>query len=120
MIFEGIGDWQLSRFKADPENHGKVMDRGLWRYTRHPNYFGECLIWWGFSLFALAAGAWWTVVGPLLLTYMLLKFSGVTLVEQTIVERRPAYREYITRTNAFIPGMPKQGMYASHSRKQTS
>jgi steroid 5-alpha reductase family enzyme len=65
MIFEGVGDWQLSRFKADPANHGKVMDRGLWRYTRHPNYFGECLIWWGFSLFALPAGAWWTVVGPL-------------------------------------------------------
>lgn len=113
MIFEGIGDWQLSRFKADPENRGKVMDRGLWRYTRHPNYFGECLIWWGFSLFALPAGAWWTVVGPLLLTYMLLKFSGVTLMEQTIVERRPAYRAYIVRTNAFIPGTPKQGMQAS-------
>ncbi len=112
MIFEGIGDWQLSEFKAGPENHGKVMDRGLWRYTRHPNYFGECLIWWGFSLFALAAGAWWAVVGPLLLTYMLLKFSGVTLVEQTIVDRRPAYRAYITRTSAFIPGMPKQDMYA--------
>jgi len=112
MIFEGVGDWQLSRFKADPANHGKVMDRGLWRYTRHPNYFGECLIWWGFSLFALPAGAWWTVVGPLLLTYMLLKFSGVTLVEQTIVERRPAYREYIARTNAFIPGPTKQGMQA--------
>jgi steroid 5-alpha reductase family enzyme len=113
MIFEGIGDRQLSRFKADPENRGKVMDRGLWRYTRHPNYFGECLIWWGFSLFALPAGAWWTVVGPLLLTYMLLKFSGVTLMEQTIVERRPAYQAYIARTNAFIPGPPKQGMQAS-------
>jgi steroid 5-alpha reductase family enzyme len=113
MTFEGIGDWQLSRFKADPENRGKVMDRGLWRYTRHPNYFGECLIWWGFFLFALPAGAWWTVVGPLLLTYMLLKFSGVTLMEQTIVERRPTYRAYIARTNAFIPGTPKEGMQAS-------
>lgn len=120
MIFEIIGDRQLSRFKADPENHGKVMDRGLWRYTRHPNYFGECLIWWGFFLFALSAGAWWTAVGPLLLTYMLLKFSGVTLMEQTIVERRPAYREYIARTNAFIPGPPKQGTHAQISRKQTS
>ena len=103
MIFEGIGDWQLSRFKADPANHGKVMDRGLWRYTRHPNYFGECLIWWGFYLFAVTAGAWWTVVGPLLLTYMLLKFSGVTLVEQTIVERRPAYRGYIDRPMPSFP-----------------
>jgi steroid 5-alpha reductase family enzyme len=113
MIWEGVGDWQLSRFKADPANHGKVMDRGLWRYTRHPNYFGECMIWWGFYLFAVPTGAWWTVVGPLLLTYLLLKFSGVTLVEQTIVERRPAYRGYIARTNAFIPGPPKQGMLAS-------
>lgn len=119
MIFEGIGDWQLSRFKADPANRGKVMDQGLWRYTRHPNYFGECLIWWGFFLFAMPSGAWWSVVGPLLLTYMLLKFSGVSLVEQTIVERRPAYREYIARTNTFIPGPPKQGTYAPISRKQT-
>lgn len=113
MIFEGVGDWQLSRFNADPANHDKLMDRGLWRYTRHPNYFGECLIWWGFFLFALPAGAWWTVAGPLLLTYMLLKFSGVTLVEQTIVERRPAYRGYISRTNAFIPGPLKQPMQAA-------
>jgi len=120
MIFECIGDWQLSQFKADPENHGKVMDRGLWRYTRHPNYFGECLIWWGFALFALPAGAWWTVVGPLLLTYLLLKFSGVTLMEQTIVERRPGYREYIARTNAFIPGPPKQGTHAPISREHSS
>ncbi len=120
MIFEGIADWQLSQFKADPENHGKVMDRGLWHYTRHPNYFGECLIWWGFYIFAVPTGAWWTLVGPLLLTYLLLKFSGVTLMEQTIVERRPAYREYIARTNAFIPGPPKQGTHASISRKQTS
>jgi steroid 5-alpha reductase family enzyme len=113
MIFEGIADWQLSRFKADPENHGKVMDRGLWHYTRHPNYFGECLIWWGFYIFAVPTGAWWTLAGPLLLTYLLLKFSGVTLMEQTIVERRPAYREYIAHTNAFLPGPPKPGMEGS-------
>jgi steroid 5-alpha reductase family enzyme len=113
MTFESIGDWQLSHFKADPQNHGLVMDRGFWRYTRHPNYFGECLIWWGFFLFALSAGAWWAVAGPLLLTYLLLKFSGVTLMEQTIVERRPAYRAYIARTNAFIPGPRKQGIQAS-------
>jgi steroid 5-alpha reductase family enzyme len=120
MIFESVGDWQLSRFKVDRANDGKVMDRGLWRYTRHPNYFGECLIWWGFYLFAAPTGAWWTAVGPLLLTYMLLKFSGVTLMEQTIGDRRPAYREYIARTNAFIPGPPKQDTYAPISRKQTS
>ncbi len=108
MLFETVGDWQLARFTSDPANRGKVMDRGLWRYTRHPNYFGECLIWWGFYVFALPVGGWWTIVGPLLLTYMLLKFSGVTLLEQTIVERRPGYREYIKRTNAFIPGPPKK------------
>lgn len=115
MIFEGVGDWQLSRFKADPSNHGKVMDRGLWRYSRHPNYFGECLIWWGFFLFALSGGAWWAFAGPLLLTYLLLKFSGVTLMEQTIIERRPAYRDYIARTNAFLPGPQKPGIQASVS-----
>jgi steroid 5-alpha reductase family enzyme len=109
MTFESIADWQLSRFKANPANQGKVMDRGLWRYTRHPNYFGECLIWWGFYLFAVQAGGWWTAAGPLLLNYLLLKFSGVPLVEHTIVERRPAYREYMARTNAFIPGPPRQG-----------
>lgn len=113
MLFEGIGDWQLSQFKADRENHGKVMDRGLWHYTRHPNYFGECLIWWGFYLFAVSTGAWWTIAGPVLLTYLLLQFSGVTLMEQTIIERRPAYREYIAQTNAFLPGPPKHGMEGS-------
>ncbi len=107
MTFEVVGDWQLSRFKADPANKGKALDRGLWRYTRHPNYFGESLVWWGFYLFALPSGAWWTIAGPLLLTYMLLRFSGVALMEETIVERRPEYRDYIARTNAFFPGPPK-------------
>ena len=114
MLFETVGDWQLARFKANPDNRGKVMDRGLWRYTRHPNYFGECLIWWGFYLFALSSGAWWSIVAPLLMTWLLLKFSGVTMLEETIVERRPAYREYIGRTNAFLPGRPKPA--ASHSK----
>ncbi len=107
MTFESVGDWQLSRFKADPANKGKVLDSGLWRYTRHPNYFGECLVWWGFYCCALSTGAWWTIVGPILLTYMLLRFSGVALMEETIVERRPEYRDYIARTNAFFPGPPK-------------
>ena len=107
MGFETIGDWQLARFKADPANRGKVLDHGLWRYTRHPNYFGEALIWWGFYLFAVSAGAWWTLPAPLLMTWLLLKFSGVVLLEQTISERRPAYRQYIESTNAFIPGPRK-------------
>lgn len=104
MFFEAVGDWQLARFKADPANRGKVMDHGLWRYTRHPNYFGNALIWWGFYLVALDAGAWWAIVSPLLMTVLLLKVSGVALLEQDIGERRPGYRAYIERTNAFIPG----------------
>jgi steroid 5-alpha reductase family enzyme len=105
--FEAIGDQQLARFKADPANRGQVLDSGLWRYTRHPNYFGETCIWWAFYLFALAAGAWWTIIGPLLMTFLLLRVSGVTLLEKDISERRPAYRDYIRRTNAFFPGPPK-------------
>jgi len=108
MVFETVGDWQLARFKSDPANRGKVMDRGLWRYTRHPNYFGECLVWWGFFLFVVPTGTWWAIASPLLLTFILLKFSGITMLEETIVERRPGYRRYIQTTNAFIPGPPKK------------
>ncbi|NIO09568.1 MAG: DUF1295 domain-containing protein, partial [Deltaproteobacteria bacterium] len=95
MTFETVGDWQLARFQADPATRGKVLNTGLWRYTRHPNYFGECVIWWGFYIFAIPVGGWWTIIAPLLLTYMLLKFSGVSLLEETIVARRPAYQKYI-------------------------
>jgi steroid 5-alpha reductase family enzyme len=107
LSFESVADWQLARFKANPDNQGKVMDKGLWRYSRHPNYFGECLIWWGFYLLAVSSGGWWTIVAPLLITWLLLKFSGVVMLEQTIVNRRPAYADYIKRTNAFIPGPVK-------------
>jgi steroid 5-alpha reductase family enzyme len=103
-IFEAVGDMQLSRFKADPTHAGKVMDQGLWRYTRHPNYFGEFCVSWGFYLFALAAGTWWTIFAPLLMSVLLLRVSGVTLLEKDIAERRPGYREYVSRTNAFFPG----------------
>ncbi len=120
MIFESVGDWQLARFKANPDNRGKLMNRGLWRFTRHPNYFGECLIWWGFFLFVIPTGAWWSVVSPVLLTFLLLKFSGVTMLEETIVERRPAYREYIATTNAFIPGPPKRTKTVSHPQEHIS
>jgi steroid 5-alpha reductase family enzyme len=80
------------------------MDGGLWRYTRHPNYFGEACIWWAFYLFALAAGGWWSLVSPILMTWLLLRVSGVALLEKDISERRPGYREYVARTNAFFPG----------------
>ncbi len=108
MTFQVVGDWQLARFKSDPANHGKVLDRGLWRYTRHPNYFGEACVWWGFYLVAVGAGGWWTVFSPVLITFLLLKVSGVALLEQDIHLRRPAYRQYCERTNAFIPGPPKR------------
>jgi steroid 5-alpha reductase family enzyme len=107
FVFEAGGDWQLARFKADPANAGKVMDRGFWRYTRHPNYFGDFSVWWGFFLIALAAGAWWSVIGPLLMSTLLMKVSGVGLLEKDIGERRPKYAEYIRRTNAFFPWFPR-------------
>ena len=107
IVFEAVGDAQLAAFKALPENRGKVMNRGLWRYTRHPNYFGEFCVWWGFYLMALSAGGWWAVVSPLLMSVLLLKVSGVALLEKDIGERRPAYRDYIARTNAFFPGVPR-------------
>jgi steroid 5-alpha reductase family enzyme len=107
FTFEAGGDWQLASFKANPANHGKVMDRGFWRFTRHPNYFGEFCMWWGFYVIAAAVGAWWTFVGPVLMTVLLLRVSGVALLEKDIGDRRPDYAAYIRRTNAFFPGAPK-------------
>jgi steroid 5-alpha reductase family enzyme len=108
FLFEAIADQQLASFKADPAHRGRVMDRGAWRYTRHPNYFGECCVWWGFFIMAVPAGGWWSVVSPLVMTGLLLKVSGVALLEKDIGERRPEYREYIRRTNAFFPGPSKK------------
>jgi len=107
--FEAVADWQLARFKSDPAHKGKVMDQGLWRYSRHPNYFGEFCVWWGFYLVALSAqGWWWAIASPVLMTVLLLKVSGVALQEKDIAERRPGYRDYIARTNAFFPGARRQ------------
>ncbi|MCG6911762.1 MAG: DUF1295 domain-containing protein [Deltaproteobacteria bacterium] len=109
FIFEAVADQQLYRFKADPGNKGKVMDQGLWAYSRHPNYFGESLMWWGIFLIALSTPAgWWTVVSPLVITTVLLKMTGVTLMEKTIVHTKPGYNDYIARTNAFVPWFPKK------------
>jgi steroid 5-alpha reductase family enzyme len=107
ILFEAIGDAQMASFKADPANQGQVMDRGLWRYTRHPNYFGEACTWWGIWLMAIGGAGWggaWSIVSPLLMTWLLLKVSGVRMLESDIGERRPAYRDYMARTNAFVPG----------------
>lgn len=108
FFFEAVGDYQLAAFKANPANKGKVMDTGLWKYTRHPNYFGDATQWWGFYLIALAAGGWWTIFSPLFMTYLLLKVSGVAMLERNLKERRPEYAEYIRKTSAFIPMPPKQ------------
>lgn len=104
FLFESIGDYQLARFRRSSASKGKVLDTGLWRYTRHPNYFGDFCVWWGFYLIALSAGLWWSVISPLLMSLLLLKVSGVSLLEKDIGERRPKYAEYVAHTNAFFPG----------------
>jgi steroid 5-alpha reductase family enzyme len=108
FVFEAGGDWQLARFRKDPANAGAVMNRGFWRFTRHPNYFGEFCIWWGFWLMAASAGAWWSAAGPALLTLLLLRVSGVGLLEKDIGKRRPQYADYVLKTNAFFPGPPRK------------
>lgn len=108
FLFEAVGDLQLTRFKADPANRGRVLDTGLWRYTRHPNYFGNAMIWWGFALIALATpGGWWSLIGPAVMTFFLVRISGVALLEKTLVETKPAYRDYVRRTSAFFPRPPR-------------
>lgn len=107
--FEAVGDLQLARFRADPANQGRVLDRGLWRYTRHPNYFGDCLVWWGLFAIALATPAGWlTIASPLAMTWLLLRVSGVALLERSLVRTRPAYRDYIESTSAFLPRPPRR------------
>jgi steroid 5-alpha reductase family enzyme len=108
LLFEAIGDAQLARFLADPANRGRVMDRGLWAWTRHPNYFGDFTAWWGLGLVALGSGAWWALAGPALMSALLLRVSGVTLLESTIGSRRPGYAEYVARTSAFFPRPPRR------------
>lgn len=108
LCFEAVGDAQLARFLADPASAGKVMQGGLWRFTRHPNYFGDALVWWGIGLVAASAGAWWALAGPALMTVLLLRVSGVSLLEADIAARRPGYASYVTRTSAFIPLPPRR------------
>jgi steroid 5-alpha reductase family enzyme len=104
LAFEAVGDLQLSRFKSDPASAGRVMDRGLWRYTRHPNYFGDVTAWWGIGIVALGAGgAWWALAGPALNTLILVRLTGKPLLESTIGERRPGYADYVRRTSGFVP-----------------
>jgi steroid 5-alpha reductase family enzyme len=105
---EGVADTQLRRFRARLENRGKVLDRGLWRYSRHPNYFGNAVLWWGLYLLAVGAGAAWTVFGPLLMNALLLWVSGVTLLETGLRKTRPGYAAYVESTSAFLPWFPRK------------
>ena len=108
LFFEAVGDFQLARFKSNPQNDGQVCDRGLWRYTRHPNYFGDFLVWWGYFLVAAAGGLWWTIFSPIIMAVLLMRVSGVTLLESSLTNRKPEYQSYIRRTNAFFPWFPRQ------------
>jgi len=108
FIFETVGDYQLAMFKKNPDNIGKVLNHGLWKYTRHPNYFGDVMIWIGFAFFSLATECYWPIVGTLIMVILILKVSGVALLEETITDRRPEYQDYIKKTSAFIPWFPKK------------
>ena len=109
VFFEAVGDEQMRRFKADPAGHGQVMDRGLWRYTRHPNYFGDFCVWWGLWLVAVTAGGtWWTVIGPLIMSGLLIQGTGKKMLERDIAQRRPAYADYVERTSGFVPLPPRR------------
>lgn len=108
FIFETAGDAQLARFKANPENKGKVLSTGVWRLTRHPNYFGDSAQWWGYYLISASARGWWTIFSPMIMTLFLIRISGVFLLEKTLKETKPGYREYLESTSAFIPWFPKK------------
>jgi steroid 5-alpha reductase family enzyme len=109
FFFEAVGDYQLKQFKKDPANKGKPMDKGLWAWTRHPNYFGESLIWWGMWCFAASTEyRWWALFSPLLMTFLLIKVSGVRLLDNALRERGPEYREYMERVPAFFPRPPRK------------
>ena len=106
--FEAGGDFQLARFKSNPQNKGKVLNTGFWKYTRHPNYFGDSAVWWSYALFCIAAGSYWLSLGSVLMTLLIIKVSGVALLEKSLTSTKPQYSEYIRRTNAFLPWFPKK------------
>jgi steroid 5-alpha reductase family enzyme len=107
LVIESVADWQLRQFKFNNLNRGRLMEYGLWKYSRHPNYFGDCVVWWGFFIFAIGQGAYFTVAGPLVMTVLLRRVSGVTLLESQM-SQRPGFEEYARKTNAFIPWFPKK------------
>ncbi len=107
FTFEAGGDFQLARFKKDIANKGKVLNTGFWKYTRHPNYFGDSAVWWAYAIFSIAAGSYWQIIGSIVMTLLIIKISGVALLEKTLNHTKPQYREYIQKTNSFFPWFPK-------------
>lgn len=107
FFFEAGGDYQLAVFKSDPLNKGKILNKGFWRYTRHPNYFGDSAVWWGYGLICLSAGSYIPVLGSILMTVLIIKVSGVALLEESLREKKPQYKEYIEKTSTFLPWLPK-------------
>lgn len=108
FIFEAGGDYQLAKFKKNLSNKGKVLNTGFWKFTRHPNYFGDAAVWWGYGLICLAAGGYWYIWGSILMTLLIIKVSGVALLEKTLKTQKPEYMDYIQKTNSFIPWVPKK------------
>jgi steroid 5-alpha reductase family enzyme len=108
FTFEAGGDFQLSSFKKDPKNKGRVLNTGFWKYTRHPNYFGDSAVWWAYALFSAAAGSYWQVIGSVVMTLLIIKVSGVALIEKTLNKSKPQYQEYIQKTSSFFPWFPKR------------
>ena len=106
--FEAGGDYQLAKFKKNINNRGKVLNSGFWKYTRHPNYFGDAAVWWSYALFSIAAGGYWQIIGAVIMTLLIIKVSGVALLEKTLNTTKPKYKDYIARTNSFFPWFPKK------------
>ena len=108
FAFEAGGDYQLSHFRRDPKNKGKVLNTGFWKYTRHPNYFGDSAVWLAYALFSIAAGGYWQIIGSFVMTFLIIKVSGVALLEKTLNKSKPQYDEYIQKTSSFFPWIPKK------------
>lgn len=108
FTFEAGGDFQLARFKSNLKNKEMVLNTGFWKYTRHPNYFGDSAIWWAYAIFSIAAGSYWQIIGSIIMTLLIIKISGVSLLEKTLKETKPKYSDYIQKTNSFFPWLPKK------------
>lgn len=117
LAFEAGGDYQLNKFKKESSNKGKVLDTGFWRYTRHPNYFGDAVIWWSYGLFAIISGSYWTIIGAVIMNFLIVKVSGVSMLERTLKTSKPQYADYIARTNSFFPWIPKKATHVGLDTK---